>query len=522
MSDEVALKLRNSGETSASMHEELMGELSDEARQYMYFHEDGRLFISKSHKFNKYVTGFQGRLNRLNVKYKPNYVELTTIKQLRDSSDSQAYNLNASNMQRFAMQLFEKGVNLRASDIHIRCSQNGNSSILMRIHGDIEFIEEHTYVFGTELCTAIYQVMSDVSDASFKPMSRQDARIADKSKIPAGLDGIRVATTPQVGGFVMVLRLLYNDTVESYDLSLLGYLQDQCNAIELMKRRPTGINIIAGPTGSGKSTTLQRVLGSIIKNTNGSKHVVTVEDPPEYPIPGAVQTPVTNAASEQERSQAFQAAIKAAMRIDPDMMMIGEIRDEPSATLAVRAAMTGHQVWSTLHANSAFGILDRLMDLGVPMEMLTDHSIITGLTCQRLVKLLCPHCKVALTEVMNRYSSGDISRILSVLDVEHVYVIGEGCEHCRHTGTMGRTVVAETVITDPTLMTYIRKNDRIKAMRYWKKDQQGKTMLDHAIEKIRAGVIDPLIAEDVVGPLNMGLIEADSRIEQKEINDAVA
>lgn len=507
---------------SAVAYKDVLDQLSEEVRQYLCYHKDGRLFVSKTHRFHPLVTSFQGRLKRLQLPSYPQYVELSVISQMRESIDSATNDRDASDMQRYAKALFEKAVKLRASDIHIRCSEVTNTSIHMRIHGDIEFVEEHPYEWGSQLCTTIYQAMADVSDSSFEPLSRQDARIADRAKIPNGLDGIRIATTPQVDGYVMVLRMLYNDTVNSFDLGLLGYLKEQCNAVELMKRRPTGINIIAGPTGSGKSTTLQRVLGSIIKDTGGRKHVITVEDPPEYPIPGSVQTPVTNADTEEERSRAFQSAIKAAMRLDPDVIMIGEIRDAPSATLAVRAAMTGHQVWSTLHSNSAFGTLDRLMDLGVPLEMLTDHTIITGLTCQRLVKLLCPHCKVAFSKALARYTESDVRRVMSVVDIEHVYVVGEGCEHCRNTGTAGRTVVAETVITDATMMVHIRNRDRIKAMEYWKRDQQGKTMLAHAIENIRSGLIDPFAAEDVVGPLNMDVIEADHRINQTEVASVVA
>lgn len=510
------------GKSSTCTYQEVVDQLSDEARQYLYYRPDGRLLVSKTHRFNRLVQSFIARLQRLNMPYQQEFVDLQVISQMREAVNSAANDRDASDMQRAAKELWEQAVQLRASDVHIRVSSVTNTSIHMRIHGDIEFVAEHTYEWGSQFCTTIYQAIADVADSSFEPLSRQDARIANRARIPAGLDGIRIATTPQVDGFVMVLRMLYNDTVDSYDLDRLGYQVNQCHAIELMKRRPTGINIIAGPTGSGKSTTLQRVLGSIIKDTGGRKHVITVEDPPEYPIPGAVQTPVTNAETEEERSTAFQAAIKAAMRLDPDIIMIGEIRDTASATLAVRAAMTGHQVWSTVHANTAFGALDRLLDLGVPLEMLTDHTIITGLVCQRLVKLLCPHCKVAFRDAMDRYSHADVQRIMSVANVENVFVGGNGCEHCRGTGTIGRTVLAETVITDAKMMVFIRKRNRIGALDYWKREQGGKTMLGHALESIQLGLIDPFAAEDIVGPLNMDAIESDHSINPAEIQSAVA
>ena len=495
--------------------------LSDEAKKYLCFMEDGRLFISKTHEFNPHVTSFRGRLKRMQITYQPMLVDLAVINQMHNTVAAAVNDRGASDMQRVAKQLFERAVRLRASDIHIRCSSVENTSVHFRVHGDLEFQEEQTYEWGEHLCSAIYQSMTDVSDTSFEPLSRQDARISERSKIPEGIDGIRIATTPKTDGFLMVLRLFYNDSVDDYDLSLLGYGKDHARSIELMKRRPIGINIIAGPTGSGKSTTLQRILGSIIKETCGRKNVITVEDPPEYPITGAIQTPVTNVDSEGERSEAFQRAIKAAMRLDPDVIMIGEVRDNPSAALAVRAAMTGHQVWTTIHANSVFGILDRLLDIGVPLEVVADHTIITGLTCQRLVKTLCPHCKVPFEQAMDRYQQNDLRRIMSVVDTSGVHVLGNGCDHCRNSGTSGRTVVAETIITDATLMVHVRKRDRIAAMNYWIAEQMGQTMLKHAIKKIEKGLIDPFAAEDVVGPLNMGVVESDHRISHIEVGDVI-
>lgn len=490
--------------------------VSDELREILCYMDDGRLLISKSHKFNPHVHGFIGRLNRMGRPYQILHVDLSVIAKAYAGVASENNHRTASDMQRTAKLLFEKAVELRASDIHMRISKRDKTRIFFRVHNDIEFVEEHPFDYGDQLCSTIYQAMADVSDSTFEPLSRQDARIADQSKIPIKLDGIRIATSPQVDGYIMVLRLLYNDALDTTDLSALGYNDVQRDAITFMKRRPTGVNIIGGPTGSGKSTTLQRILASVIKESEGRKHIITVEDPPEYPIPGAVQTPVTNADSEEERSRAFQQAIKAAMRLDPDVIMIGEVRDTPSAKLAVQAAMTGHQVWTTVHANSAFSIIDRLVDLGVPMQMVADPSIITGLVCQRLLKVLCPNCKKPFTDAMDRYSEKDVRRIMGVVRVDNAFVRGDGCENCRKSGTVGRTVVAETIVTDERLMSFIRKQDRIGAIDYWRHYQSGLTMLDHAVEKINEGIVDPFQAEDVVGPLSMGMIERDSTSSQEK------
>lgn len=497
-----------------------------ELRNYLCYLEDGTLLVAKSHTFNPHVRAFIARLGRMGRQCNVINADLDVIAekyadaQKASEVGGKSTGYTASQMQKGASDLFQKAVEVRASDIHIRVSKRARTRIFFRVHNDIEFAHENTYEFGEQLCSTIYQAMADVADATFETISRQDARISDKAKLPAKIDGIRIATSPQVDGFIMVLRLLYNDAVDSTDLRQLGFSAEQNDVVQFMKRRPSGINIIGGPTGSGKSTTLQRVLTSIHKDYQGRKHIITVEDPPEYPILGAVQTPVTNADTEEERSRAFQAAIKAAMRLDPDVIMIGEVRDPPSARLAIQAAMTGHQVWATVHANNALAIIDRLVDLGVPSEMVCDPSIISGLVCQRLVKTLCPHCSKPMAEHIDRYRQADINRIASVVMLDKVRVRGDGCPSCRNTGVDGRTVVTETVVTDETLMSFMRKHDRIGALNYWRNEQQGVSMLMHAIQKIGEGLVDPFMAEDVVGPLNIGRIEQDFRITPLEVVSA--
>lgn len=491
---------RPTKKTSDSQRSESM---SSELKEYAFYdREQHCLYVSESHRHHPLVSSYVARLKRLRSEPKISYVELTEISKLHADSRVNTAHLENSDMQRYAKSMFERATALRASDIHIRCDST-KTTILFRVNGDLEEQEEHPFTWGDQLCRTIYQAMTNISDSSFEPNSRQDARISDKEKMPSVLAGIRVATTPQSDGYVMVLRLLYNETSNQADLKLesLGYGSSQAKIIELQKRNPTGINVIAGPTGSGKSTTLKTILLSMILETKGRKHIITVEDPPEYPIPGAVQTPVANAETEEERNRAFQAAIKAGMRLDPDIMMIGEIRDGPSAQLALRAAMTGHQVWTTIHANGALAILDRLLDLGVPMDMLSDHTIITGLTCQRLVKVLCPGCKVSISSAVANYSPGDIERIKAATNYENVFVTGPGCEHpgCRKTGSVDRTIVTETIATDPQFMQFIRNRDKQGAMHYWLAEKGGITMSSHAIEKVNLGIVDPFAAEQIVG-----------------------
>lgn len=482
-------------------------QVSNELRNMVALLDDGRLLVADADKFNPHVRGFIARLKRSDREFVPHYVDYTEIKNVYDNIETVE---ERSDMQNCATDLFQKAVEMRASDIHIRVSTKESTKILFRMHGNLKLIESKPLKYGDQLCTTIFHTLTDVSDATFESMTRQDARISDKSKIPSNIDGIRVATSPQVGGYIMVLRLLYNDTSTDLDLQTQGYTAKQADSVEYMKKRPTGAMIISGPTGSGKSTTLQKILSSIIERTSGRKHIITVEDPPEYPIIGAVQTPITNTENEEDRQREYQSAIKGAMRLDPDIIMLSEVRDKPTATLVIQAAMTGHQVWTTVHANSALAIFDRLTDLGVNLEMLADPTVVGGLICQRLLPTLCPKCKQPLSDHFDEYEQADLQRFMTVLDFQNVYRASPtGCSHCNGSGTLGRTAIAETIVTDNHLMGLLRNRDRLGAIDYVRREQQVMSMLDHAIQKINAGHVDPFHAEDIVGALNAGSIERD-------------
>lgn len=478
---------------------------SDLSKMVFYDQDTGVLFISKNHAFHAAVRSYQQLLRSKGVTPEVQQVAMDVIEQKRLLQTEQAVEVTErSDMQRSATEIFTKAMNKRASDIHIRVTTKGHAKIYFRVHNDLELQEEHPATWGKFLCSAIYTAMSDISDATYEELSRQDGRISSRDKLPKGLDGIRIATAPQVDGSVMVLRLLYNDADQSNDICSLGYSSDQKTLIGLMKRRPTGINIISGPTGSGKSTTLQRTLLSIHEECRGTKHIITVEDPPEYPMPGIVQTPVANANTEEERSAAFQAAIKSSLRLDPNVIMIGEMRDTPSASLGIQAAMTGHQVWTTLHSNGAFSIIDRMVDMGIPINTMCDPTIITGLICQRLLKVLCPKCKVPLAKALGRYKQDDLDRAMSSVDISAAHVVGGGCDLCHDSGIAGRTVVAEVVVPDQGMMAMIKRGAKDKAIEYWR-SRGGLTMLDQAIQKINDGLCDPFQAEEEVGPLDFAV-----------------
>ncbi|MFC7518876.1 GspE/PulE family protein [Herbaspirillum sp. GCM10030257] len=499
-------------------------EASAEEKKLLCLLADGRLLIAEGHELNSHVLSYRARLEKMQRPYRALFVRFEVIGRMYQSGthDLVGRHQEHTTMQVTAKDLLKKACSARASDIHIRVKKTA-TEIHFRIHNDLVKTGSQTREYGERLLATLYGAMTSVSDNSYKPTERQDASISDRDKLPPQLYGVRIATAPTSEGVVMVLRLLYNDAGDNIDLRPLGFSDEHAAILQQLKEQPIGMNIISGPTGSGKSTTLQRVLSGEILEAEGKLHVITVEDPVEYPIEGAVQTSVTNAGTEEERSRLFSAAIANAMRLDPDTIMIGEVRDRASAQNALRASMTGHQVWTTVHANSAIGIVDRLVDLGLPLSLVADHTVVTGLISQRLVKVLCPHCKKNMLEHQHEMPAAALARVQRAIheqDLAKVCIAGSGCEQCNGHGTIGRTVVAEVVNPDEQFFRYIRAGEKAEAMQYWMHELGGKSILDHTIEKIAAGIIDPRMAEKTVGHLTIGATQGSRRVNIDELDHA--
>lgn len=479
-------------------------EASNEEKKLLCLLRDGRLLVAEGQTLNPHVLSYQARLEKMNRPFQVVYSKIEVIRRMYQTGATESGERHQEHtmMQVTAKEILNKACRARASDIHIRVKKT-STEIFFRIHNDLVPSGGQTREYGERLLATLYGAMTSVSDSSYKPNERQDASISDRDKLPPQLYGVRIATAPTSEGAVMVLRLLYNDAGDNVDLRPLGFTDAHADLLQQLKEHPNGMNIISGPTGSGKSTTLQRVLAGEIMEAEGKLHVLTVEDPVEYPIDGAVQTAVTNAATEADRSRMFAAAISNAMRLDPDVIMIGEMRDGASAQNAMRASMTGHQVWTTVHANSALAIVDRLVDLGLPLNLVADHTIITGLISQRLVKVLCPHCSKPLCEHTDEVLPAIVARVQAAVGkrFEDVRIVGDGCAHCKEQGTTGRSVVAEVIVPDDQFFKYIRQGEKTQAHQYWRQQLGGKTMSEHAIEKIVAGQLDPRMAEKVVGHL---------------------
>ena len=463
---------------------------------------DGTLLIAESAKGSSPASSARALLDREGYKIK--HILLVPMEVIRSVYETYhkrvgyvSSQVDIQAMQRVVLDLIRTAAQANCSDIHVDVGRH-EANIRVRSDGVMTKLRELPSGIAQEMLMAAFH-MADASDATYKQYDGQDARITSlKTTLPEGVQAIRLRYNPLPdGGRHCVMRLLYADRRKSAgDVDVLGYAEHHVKQIREMRSRPYGINIISGPTGSGKSTTLQTSLQSTIREKRGEVNVLTVEDPPEYEIRGAIQLPVTNATSADDRNEAFRLAITGALRSDPDILMIGEIRDAASASLAFQAAMTGHQVWASLHANNGLSVLDRLRDLNVEEYKLSDASLVTGLIGQRLVRRVCPHCGLRTRDALDRKITTEaevelLGRIFTaeVVDNRLRFANPDGCGHCR-SGYAGRSVVAETIIPDEKFMEFISRGEKVQAHQYWIDNLEGMTMLEHALLKVAAGEVD--------------------------------
>ncbi|HEY3591065.1 MAG TPA: ATPase, T2SS/T4P/T4SS family [Buttiauxella sp.] len=471
-------------------------ELNEDARKIICFTSDGELHVSSSHEKSYWVLAFIDKLRRNNVKFNIKPVSIEEIAQLYSNNTlTCGEKIQSSGRQEEVIAIVRKAVELKSSDIHIIVKENA-TDIKYRVDGELRRDREMSESDGSDICATIYQTMCDVAEPVFNPRRSQDARLMSSALEKCGLYGGRIATRPTDSGLLMVIRLLYDHGSNNLELEHLGYIPQQIAMINRMAARRFGINILSGPTGSGKSTTLECVLKRIIRQREGKAHVLTLEDPPEYRITGAVQTPIQCDKNDDNAvSKEWARAISNAMRLDPDILMCGEVRDLHSAVATFRAAMTGHGVWTTVHANDALAILSRLDDIGVSPAIMTDATLVTGLISQVLTRKLCPHCRRSWDQHAPNIDDVTRQRIEKYCRTVGVFFRGKGCKECGFSGIRGRTVVAEVVEPDDILMDIYSSQGKNAARRYWVEKLGGLTRNAILIQMINEGIIDPCEGE---------------------------
>ncbi|MBV6644132.1 MAG: type II/IV secretion system protein [Cyclobacteriaceae bacterium] len=345
------------------------------------------------------------------------------------SSPTQSSNKSVGDPE-FLNNLIEETIALNGSDIHIEPYEK-EARIRIRVNGHLVeryAIEKSNY---PELVNKV-KITSHL-DIAEKRLP-QDGRIMFESETRKF--DIRVSILPTHYGEKAVLRLLGSDT-SKLNISKLGFNNSEFNIYQSVIQKPNGMVLISGPTGSGKTTTLYATLKELNKE---DRNITTIEDPVEYTLKGINQVQLN-----EKIGLNFSAALRTFLRQDPDVIMVGEIRDLETAQMATRAALTGHLVFSTIHTNSAWGIFNRLIEMGIAPYLVLE-TLNAGIA-QRLIRILCPHCK---------QESTDLSQIPAELaEGLSSHFTSQGCTHCFGTGFASRRAIYEIIPSDPELSNLI-------------------------------------------------------------------
>jgi general secretion pathway protein E/type IV pilus assembly protein PilB len=337
----------------------------------------------------------------------------------------------------FLIKLISEARSLKSSDIHIESYEN---KCRVRIRIDGMLVER--YLLKRDEYPALINKIKIISNLDIaEKRLPQDGRINFKHQ--EHQFDIRVSVLPTLHGEKVVLRLLNNDAAD-IDLNSLGFSKFDLDNYLQGVMRPNGILLISGPTGSGKTTTLYATLKQLNKET---RNVLTIEDPVEYTLEGINQVQL-----KESIGLTFAAALRTFLRQDPDVIMVGEIRDTETANMAIRAALTGHLVLSTIHTNSAWGTVSRLTDMGIPPYLVA--STLNTTVAQRLVRLLCPQCK----EIKPFNDSLYPKQFKPYAKVVN-HCEPKGCEHCYYTGYKGRKAVYEVIPIDQELTSEIKNGN---------------------------------------------------------------
>ncbi len=364
--------------------------------------------------------------------------------------------------------IISQAINDKASDIHIEPEARA-VRVRYRVDGVLHDVMSPPKHIQAPMVSRI-KIMASMDIA--------ERRIPQDGKIHLRHDGrefdLRVSTVPTIHGEKVVMRILDKGSV-MLGLNKLGFSEINQRLFEEVVERPYGMILVTGPTGSGKSTTLYSCLNKL--NT-GTTNILTIEDPVEYQLPGVNQVQVNTKAN-----LTFASALRSFLRQDPDIIMVGEIRDQETARIAVEAALTGHLVLSTLHTNDASGAVSRLVEMGV--EPFLVASSVIGVLGQRLARTICPNCKEAYSptpDAVKRFGLAMYS------DSELNFYRGRGCDHCKMTGYRGRTGIHELMPMSDRVRGLVLHRSSTAEIKQAAMEEGMRTMQDDGLNKVLAGV----------------------------------
>ncbi|HJV73644.1 MAG TPA: GspE/PulE family protein [Noviherbaspirillum sp.] len=364
--------------------------------------------------------------------------------------------------------VFDDATQVRASDIHIE-PQEGRLQIRFRIDGILHLQTEADIKIAPSLALRL-KLMSGL-DISEKRLP-QDGRFAIKVK-QQQVD-VRISTMPTQYGESVVMRLL-NQSGGTLRLDSIGMPASILNKFRTILQRPNGLVLVTGPTGSGKTTTLY---GALAELNSVERKLITVEDPVEYRLPGINQVQVN-----EKIELTFARVLRSALRQDPDVVLVGEMRDHETAQIGMRAALTGHLVLSTLHTNDAVSTPVRLLDMGIPRYMVA--TSLQAVLAQRLVRVICESCAepYALKPTEQEWLKAELGDTVN----ERKYSHGRGCSHCNGTGYRGRTGVYEMLEMTEAVVDAANHADPAHFMKVAQVQMAGQTLRRHAVALVVAG-----------------------------------
>lgn len=335
----------------------------------------------------------------------------------------------------------------RASDIHLSAVPDG-LSVKYRIDGVLHAIRHSPGTQHAEQVISRLKVLScmDIAERRIP----QDGRF--KALIHQRPVDFRVSVVPSIHGEDAVLRVLDKSHDQKLSLESLGFDEHTLGAIRQLTHLPHGMVLVTGPTGSGKSTSLYAAL---IELNSGESKIITIEDPVEYQLNNILQIPVND-----KKGLTFARGLRAILRHDPDIILVGEIRDGETAGIAVQAALTGHVVLSSVHANNAFSVLERFLYMQVePASLIT---ALNGVVAQRLVRRICPHCAISVEPGPEEISAWKASNLR---DLPSRFRRGEGCDECRQSGYLGRLALAEVLTFSDAMKEALLARASIRRLR---------------------------------------------------------
>jgi general secretion pathway protein E len=367
-------------------------------------------------------------------------------------------------------QIIQRSLDIEASDVHLEHFDDG-LRLRYRIDG---VLQESSQITDSNLSAAIVSRIKLLANLNIAERRLpQDGRIMMRVK-GHELD-LRVSTLPTVHGEGIVMRVLDRESIR-LDLADMGFSEDTFASYKELLKRPHGVLLLTGPTGSGKTTTLYASLSNMDSDT---MKVITVEDPVEYQLHGINQIPVHS-----QIGLTFARALRSILRQDPDIIMIGEMRDTETAQIAVQSALTGHLVLSTLHTNTAAGAITRLEDMGVERFLIT--AAVNGVLAQRLVRKLCPDCKTAVDLPPDVLKKTGLEPFMA--SGSQTIFEAAGCETCKNTGYRGRMAIHELFVLDTTIQRAVLNGADAHQLREHARARGMRTLYEDGLRKVAMGL----------------------------------